>query len=327
MDGLGASLGIDIIDILSFAAGGVTLLVMLAIYQAALVKDPMKGRMKGLMARREALKAGLVTTSKRSNPIKRVDSVSVLRQIAEKFKLLQNEQTKKINSLLAQAGFRSKDAIVFYQVAKLALPLIMGLVGIILFYGMNALPDMATFHSAMAGALVFLGFKLPDLYVQNAKQKRVDAIRKGLPDGLDLLVVCAEAGLTLDAALARVARELARATPELADELELTTIELGFLPERRQALMNLSDRVDLEALRGVVTALVQSEQYGTPLATALRVLSAEFRNARMMQAEEKAARLPATLTVPLILFILPVLFVVLLGPAACKVSEEFINRQ
>lgn len=326
MDGISNAIGIDMIDLISFAAGGVTLLVMFAIYQAALVRDPMKGRMKGLMARREALKAGLVTTSTRSNPIKRVDSVSALRQIAEKFKLLQSEQTKKLNKLLAQAGFRSKDAIVVYQVAKLAMPFIMGILGIILFYGMGLFPGMADFHALMAGALVFFGFKLPDIYVENTKQKRVDAIRKSLPDGLDLLVVCAEAGLTLDAALGRVARELGRAAPELADEFELATIELGFLPERRQALLNLSERVDLEPLRGVVTALIQSERYGTPLATALRVLSAEFRNERMLKAEEKAARLPATLTVPLILFILPVLFVVLLGPAACKVSSEFINK-
>ena len=122
------------------------------------------------------------------------------------------------------------------------------------------------------------------------------------------------------------AKELGRASPELADEFSLAAIELGFLPERRQALINLSDRVDLPALRGVVTTLIQSERYGTPLASSLRVLSAEFRNERLMKAEEKAARLPATLTVPLILFILPTLFVVLIGPAACKVADDFIGK-
>ena len=122
---------------------------------------------------------------------------------------------------------------------------------------------------------------------------------------------------------ARVAKELGRAYPELGDEFALTAIELSFLTERRQAFENFAYRVDLDAVRGVVTTMIQTERYGTPLASALRVLSAEFRNERMMRAEEKAARLPAIMTVPLILFILPVLFIVILGPAACDISDAF----
>lgn len=319
-------LGIPTIDLLSMFTGVVAFMILLAIYQTALVKKPMAGRVKTLQDRRDALKAGLVRTSKRTSQIKKADGVGQLRELADKLKLLQNEQTKKLTLQLQQAGFRSKDALVIYQVARLAMPLVMGLVGIILFYGMGVMAEYATFHPMMAAGLVFLGLKLPDLYVSNAKQKRTEAIRKGLPDALDLLVVCAEAGLTLDSALNRVAKELGRATPELSDEFSLAAIELGFLPERRQALVNLSERVDLPALRGVVTTLIQSERYGTPLATSLRVLSAEFRNERLMKAEEKAARLPATLTVPLILFILPTLFVVLLGPAACKVVDDFVLK-
>jgi tight adherence protein C len=225
-----------------------------------------------------------------------------------------------------QAGYRNTDAVVIYQVARLTLPLVVGLVGVILFYGLKTFPTHESMYPVYSIGFVFFGLKLPDILVTNQKNKRTEAIRKGLPDALDLLVVCAEAGLTLDSALNRVAKELGRAYPELSDEFSLTAIELGFLPERRQALLNLSERVDLPALRGVVTTLVQSERYGTPLASSLRVLSAEFRNERLMKAEEKAARLPATLTVPLILFILPTLFVVLLGPAACKVADDFINK-
>lgn len=319
-------LGISAVDLLSLIAGLVALIVMLAVYSAAVAKDPMKGRVKSLQDRREALKAGLVTTAKRRSPVKKVDSVSALRAIADKFKLLQDEQTKKVSVSLMQAGYRSSDAVVVYQVARLALPLLMGLVGVIMFYGLGMMPAYKSFHPVFAIAMVFMGLKAPDVFISNAKAKRTEAIRKGLPDALDLLVVCAEAGLTLDSALNRVAKELSRAYPELSDEFSLTAIELGFLPERRQALLNLSERVDLPALRGVVTTLVQSERYGTPLATSLRVLSAEFRNERLMAAEEKAARLPAILTVPLILFILPTLFVVLLGPAACQVMDEFINK-
>ena len=173
--------------------------------------------------------------------------------------------------------------------------------------------------------IVGLAYKAPDIWLKNKVNKRSHAVRKGLPDALDLLVICAEAGLTVDAAFGRVARELGKAYPELGDEFGLTAIELGFLNERRQAFENLAQRVDLEAVRGVVTTMIQTEKYGTPLASALRVLSAEFRHQRMMRAEEKAARLPAIMTVPLILFILPTLFVVILGPASCSINDSFLH--
>jgi tight adherence protein C len=181
-------------------------------------------------------------------------------------------------------------------------------------------------YVVVAGTLI-LGYKSPDIWLSNKITKRTHAIRKGLPDALDLLVICAEAGLTVDAAFHRVAKELGRGYPELGDEFTLTAIELGFLTDRRTAFENLAMRVDLEAVKGVVTTMIQTEKYGTPLASALRVLSAEFRNERMMRAEEKAARLPAIMTVPLILFILPVLFVVILGPAACSISDTMSSGQ
>jgi tight adherence protein C len=187
-------------------------------------------------------------------------------------------------------------------------------------------PAWSWLRQYLTVAAVLVGsYKAPDLWLSNKVKKRSHAVRKGLPDALDLLVICAEAGLTVDAAFGRVARELGKAYPELGDECGLTAIELGFLNERRQAFENLATRVDLEAVRGVVTTMIQTEKYGTPLASALRVLSAEFRNDRMMRAEEKAARLPAIMTVPLILFILPTLFIVILGPAACSIKDSFIN--
>src|SRR5690606_31613991 len=158
-------------------------------------------------------------------------------------------------------------------------------------------------------------------YVKNATTKRQKALRKQLPDGLDLLVICAEAGLGLDAAFSRVSKEMVKSSPELADEVGLTSIELSFLPERRQALQNLSERTNMPEFRGVVNTLMQTEKYGTPLAQSLRVLSAEFRNERLLRAEEKAARLPAILTVPMIIFILPALFIVLIGPAILRAVD------
>ena len=179
--------------------------------------------------------------------------------------------------------------------------------------------------SAVLGSAL-LGFYAPDIYLQNAAKKRQQAIQKALPDGLDLLVICAEAGLSLDTALNRVADEIGPSSPELAEELGLTAIELNFLPERRQALANLDRRCDMPAMRGVVSTLTQTEKYGTPLSQSLRVLSGEFREQRMLRAEEKAARLPATLTVPMIVFILPTLFVVLAGPAMLDVYDNLIKH-
>jgi tight adherence protein C len=206
------------------------------------------------------------------------------------------------------------------------LPLLLGTAAIVIVYLLDWFPDWGAVkkYGAVAGTLIG-AYKAPDIFLKNRIDKRTAAIRKGLPDALDLLVICAEAGLTVDAAFNRVARELGKAYPELGDEFALTSIELGFLTDRRSAFENLAMRIDLESIRGVVTTMIQTEKYGTPLASALRVLSAEFRNERMMRAEEKAARLPAIMTVPLILFILPVLFIVILGPAACSISDNLMH--
>jgi len=316
--------GINSVTILSIIIALTTGFVIMTVWGAMVTRNPMKGRLKSLNERKDNLKAGLVTNNKRQSTLKKVDKVGTMRKVADKFKLIQSEQTKKIAVSLSQAGFRGKDAIVVYQFVRLIMPAVGGIVAIIVFYGLGVMAESA-FRPLAGISIVLLFYKLPEIYIANTKSKRTDALRIALPDALDLMVICAEAGLTLDATMARVAKELIKASPELADEYTLTSIELSFMPERRQALMNLAERVDLPALGAVITTLVQSERYGTPLAAALRVLSAEFRNERMMQAEEKAARLPAILTVPLILFILPTLFVVLLGPATCKVADNFVK--
>ena len=256
----------------------------------------------------------------------RTEATDVMRFILKKLSVLQDEQTQTASLKLAQAGIRSKDAVVALLFARLVTPIFLGGGMVLAVYGFKLFDGYSNFTQMLIAAGSLIGsYKAPDLFVGNLISKRSNAIRKGLPDALDLLVICAEAGLTVDAAFHRVARELGAGYPELGDEFGLTSIELGFLTDRRQAFDSLSNRVALEAMRGVVTTMVQTEKYGTPLASSLRVLSAEFRNERMMRAEEKAARLPAIMTVPLILFILPVLFVVILGPAACSISDSFIN--
>jgi tight adherence protein C len=290
------------------------------------VRDPMARRVKALTERREQLKAGITasTSKRRAKLVQKNQTTDQMRSFLSSLKVLQDDQLKDAQGKLAQAGIRSKDWAVAIIFGRMILPIIIGGGAALLLYGLGWAPEWGPFKrfGCFAAALL-LSYKAPDLYIGNKITKRSAAIRKGLPDALDLLVICAEAGLTVDAAFNRVAKELGRGYPELGDEFQLTAIELSFLTERRHAFENLAARVPLDAVRGVVTTMIQTEKYGTPLASALRVLSAEFRNERMMRAEEKAARLPAIMTVPLILFILPVLFVVILGPAACSISTAF----
>jgi tight adherence protein C len=322
-------LGVDVIWVATILAAVGVVAVMLAIYGAMTVRDPMAKRVKALNERREQLKAGITasTAKRRAKLVRKNEHADKMRQMLSSMQVLQEEQIKDVQQKLAQAGIRSKDLAVAVIFGRLILPIVMGALVAFAVYATDMFPDWTPVkrNGALMAALL-LGYKAPDLWVQNRRSKRTDAVRKGLPDALDLLVICAEAGLTVDAAFSRVAKELGRAYPELGEEFALTSIELGFLTERRIAFENLSYRVDLESIKGVVTTMVQTEKYGTPLASALRVLSAEFRNERMMRAEEKAARLPAIMTVPLILFILPVLFIVILGPAACSIKDALIGK-
>ena len=318
-------LGFDVILVGTLLAAVAAAAAMFAIYAAVTVRDPMARRVKALNERREQLKAGIVTTTrKRASLVRRNETTDKMRETLSMLKVLQDSQVAEIQQKLAQAGIRKKEWAVAVIFARMVLPIVLGGFAAFVIYYIDYFPDWgSTKKFGLFAAAVIGGYKGPDLFIQNKISKRTDAIRKGLPDALDLLVICAEAGLTVDAAFNRVARELGRAYPELGDEFALTAIELAFLTERRQAFENLAYRVNLDSIRGVVTTMIQTERYGTPLASALRVLSAEFRNERMMRAEEKAARLPAIMTVPLILFILPVLFVVILGPAACSIADAF----
>ena len=321
-------LGVDVIWVGSILAGMAAMAVLFAVYAAVTIRDPMQKRVKALNERREQLKAGLISqsTRKRASIVRKTQTTDKMREALSSLKVLQDSQVAEIQQKLAQAGIRNKELAVVIITLRAVLPIVLGGFAALLVYGINYFPDWGAMKKLFFFAgFVLAGYKGPETWIKNKSKKRTDAIRKGLPDALDLLVICAEAGLTVDAAFNRVAKELGRAYPELGDEFALTAIELSFLSERRQAFENLAYRVNLEAVKGVTTTMVQTERYGTPLASALRVLSAEFRNERMMRAEEKAARLPAIMTVPLILFILPVLFIAILGPAACSINDALLS--
>lgn len=321
-------LGVDVLFVATLLAGVAAFCVILALYAVMSVRDPMAKRVKALNDRREQLKAGITasTSKRRAKLVQKNETTDRIRSFLSSLKVLQESQVKEAQLKLLQAGIRSKEYAVAVIFGRLVLPIVIGGITLFLVYGTDMFADWSPLkaYGLVAGSFI-LSYKAPDIYLKNAIQKRSSAIRKGIPDALDLLVICAEAGLTVDAAFGRVAKELGKAYPELGEEFSLTAIELGFLTDRRMAFENLAMRIDLDSIRGVVTTMIQTEKYGTPLASALRVLSAEFRNERMMRAEEKAARLPAIMTVPLILFILPVLFVVILGPAACSINDALMT--
>jgi tight adherence protein C len=310
--------GMTVEDVITMMAGGSAFLAVIAVWHAFLRREIGGRRLKELAQRRQALRHDYLHGGRKRGSLL---STGGMRRIVDRLNLLRTSKSEAMQRRLAQAGWRSSDALVRFLFAKLALPFVFGGISVFLFQVMHLynLPMMTRLAVIMGSVL--LGAFLPDVIVKNTVIKRADKIRKGLPDSLDLMVICAEAGLSLDASLKRVSEEFGRSCPELADELAITSLELGFLPDRRQALINLTQRTDSKGIRGLVNNLLQSDKYGTPLAQSLRVLSAEFREERMMRAEEKAARLPALMTVPMIVFILPPLFVVLIGPAILRVID------
>lgn len=315
---------IDPINRIAISAGFAALVTVLAVWHALLVRDPMAGRMKHISRHRDTIRTGLLAPN--SHQARRMLAMSTMNRIINRLNLLRTAQAEKISTRLAQGGWRTKESLVTFLFLKISLPFLFGGIAALFLFGSQAFALPPIVKTLIAMIAVVCGAYLPEVLLANAIQKRRTKIMKGLPDALDLLVICVEAGLGLDAALNRVADEMGRSYPELADEFALTAVELGFLNERRQALKNLTNRADLAAIRGVVNTLMQTEKYGTPLAQSLRVLSSEFRNERMMKAEEKAAKLPATLTVPLVVFIMPALFVVLLGPAVLRAIDGFSGR-
>lgn len=306
----------------------VSLLFAFAAFLAVYVRDAessqVKIRIKAIEARRAELKAELLEaqpTARRRIAQRGPLAEHVLQGMA-RFKMIDDEQLKDAELRLWQAGMRSNDLAVAIILGRAVLPILFGVIALIAIFVLDLWPHMSGTKRALwiCGALI-AGYKGPDVYLNNRATKRTEAIRMGLPDALDLMVICAESGMSIDAALVQVGKSLENSYPELADEVTLTSVELGFLTDRRQAYANLSKRVPLDALQGVCTTLIQTEKYGTPLSSALRVLTAEFRNDRMMRAEAKAARLPVLMTVPLVSFIMPALFIVILGPAACAISD------
>jgi tight adherence protein C len=275
-------------------------------------QPPLEARLKALRTRRMKTRGEQPADAKASP---KTLSLGFLRKIADRLNLLRGVAADQTTRKLRRAGFHSRDAAVVYVFIKLALPLFLGflMIGLTSVSNVLDLPENLVLPTCMAAVLA--GFLLPELYIKNVATKRREILNSILPEGLDLLTICVEAGLSIDAAFRRVSREMQGTMPALAVEFEMTAIELTYLPDRQQALENMAERSDSPAVAALVNALRQTEKYGTPLAASLRILSQEFRQTRASKAEEKGARMPALMTVPLMVFILPTLITVLLAPA------------
>ena len=247
-----------------------------------------------------------------------------VRSIVEKFNLRAALADENTMNKLRAAGYRSQNALNTFLVARFLLPfLFLMVVGLYIFGGghMSTYPFMVRIFTVVCGG--FFGFYLPNIMISNKTKKRQLSIKRAWPDALDLILICVESGISIEAAMRRVSEELVEQSPELAEEMVLTTAELSFLQERRMAYENLCNRTGLDMVKAVAQALIQAERYGTPIAQALRVLAQESRDDRMAEAEKKAASLAPKLTVPMIVFFLPVLMAVIMGPAGIQVADTF----
>lgn len=312
--------GLGLNDVIAVMAGLAVFATFFAVWQGLRADTSFERRLTQIADKKEAMRLAALSTRRQRVQL---TPASMIHELVTRLNLMRSHHGTEARMMLARAGMRSRDAMVRYLFARLTLPLAFAVAALTDGYTLHLLPVPPNLRLlAAAGAAVF-GFFAPGIYIKNLTTKRQKRMQLGLPDALDLMIICAEAGLSLDATLARVSRELASGSADLAEELAITSAELTFLPDRRQAFDNLNNRTDMNAIRGVVNTLLQTAKFGTPLAHSLRVLATEYRDARMFKAEEKAARLPALMTVPMIIFILPTLFIVLMGPAALGIIDTF----
>jgi tight adherence protein C len=309
-----------IIMVLAFAG---TLFSFFAAMSYFMPKGRMSDRLKGVASHRQDLAARQLSSlqQQRSMRPKTRPALDFLNAAVERLKLKEKFDPKALRAQLARGGFRSSSATTIYIAATVGLPIVLAVFAY--FYIKLVSPSLDTFRLLVAAAVAgAVGYYAPKLYVDNSAAKRQKTLGRAFPDALDLLVICVEAGLSLEAALNRVTEEMAVSAPLIAEEVGLLGAELAFLGDRRQAYENFAERTGLESAKSLATTLIQAERYGTSVAVGLRVLSQESRESRLAAAEKKAAALPAKLTVPMILFFLPVLFVVIAGPAGINISNN-----
>ena len=314
----------DLVDPANLIAAFAALIAFAAIVTVAapfLRRDGLDVRLKSVANRREELRRrsreAMVNPGAREGQLRRRDE-SLYKKVVERLDLTRLLEDPKVEQKLAEAGFRGPRPISAFYFFRLALPF--GFAAATAFYIFVVTHfDMPLMNKlTMVTVAMVVGYYAPNLYVGNIASKRRGKIVGSFPDALDLLLICVEAGMSIEAALQKVSQEIGASSIELAEELSLMVAELSYLPERRMAYEGLGKRINNPGVKSVATAMIQAERYGTPLGTALRVMAKENRELRLAAAEKKAAALPAQLTVPMILFLLPVLFIVIMAPAAMR---------
>lgn len=284
-------------------------------------------RMKAVSERRDDLKRrsrAAIAAGGGQGGLRHTDE-GFKKRVVDRLNLTKLLEDPKVADQMAQAGFRGPRPLTTFYFFRFASPFIFLIVAAFYMFVIKVVdwPTMNKVTLTFAAAVA--GFYAPNLYLQNRISKRRTSIMQAFPDALDLLLICVEAGMSIEAAITKVSQEIGASSIDLAEELSLLSAELSYLPDRRMAYENLGKRTNHPGVKGVVTAMTQAEIYGTPLSTALRVMAKENRELRLSAAEKKAAALPAQLTVPMILFFLPVLFIVILGPAILNVIDMMKN--
>ena len=304
-----------------------SLLAAVAIFATAMVvliptlsRDRLPARMRTMAVERDKMRASRLADLNKQNGVSiRQSPQQFMLEIVDKFDLRSSFDTDEVRDKLKMAGLRGQAPLVAYMFFRLFMPLLVTIAALIYMFFLADYDYPPIVKVGISLGAGYMGYYLPNFWIQNQITKRQQSIKGGFPDALDMLLICVQSGMSIEAAFAKVAAEIGPQSLELAEELSLTTAELSYLTERRQAYENLAKRTGLPGVKGVSTALIQAERYGTPVSAALRVMAKENREMRMMEAEKKAAALPPKLTVPMIVFFLPVLFVVIIGPAMIQV--------
>ncbi len=309
--------------LVTFLAGVAAFATVLTIAIPIMSKDRMAQRMKVMAIERDKMRAQRISEmgkDRQQNKLRQAPK-GYMQQIVDQLDLRKRFDNDEIRQQLKMAGLRGQAPLVTYMFFRVAMPIIAFGAALFYLFVMGKFDYPPPVKLMISVGVAFLGYYLPNIFVSNMVQKRQQAIKQAFPDALDMLLICVQSGMSVEAAFGKVSKEVSSGSLELAEELSLTTAELSYLQERRQAYENLGKRTGLPGVKAVATALIQAERYGTPVSQALRVMAKENRDMRMSEAEKKAAALPPKLTVPMIVFFLPVLFVVILGPAAISFWE------
>ncbi|MDQ8699319.1 type II secretion system F family protein [Hyphomicrobium sp. LHD-15] len=296
---------------------------ILALVMPMLARDQMNQRMRVMALERDKMRSQRLAELNKERGTTRLRQTpkGFMQQIVDKFDLRSQFDSDELRAKLKMAGLRGQAPLVTYMFFRFVAPPIAFVVALFyLFFivEIDASSNMKFLYAVIAAAA---GYYLPNVLLENLTQKRQQAIKVAFPESLDMLLICVQSGMSVEASFGKVAKEITPQCLELGEELSLTTAELSYLPDRRVAFENLAKRTNLPSIKAVTTALIQAERYGTPVSQSLRVMAKENRDMRMAEAEKKAAALPPKLTVPMIVFFLPVLFLVILGPAAITILK------